>query len=195
MLLRCRTNFIDWSWFSGCYWTWVAASLSGVFNVANVATGWCQVGRCYEWILGKVRVCLLLMFVFLIHLPLPMLPVPYLLVISSMRTSRKELMDKGSVRGKHASFTPIAMSATGGLAHKATYFYKRLSSLLSRNWEDEYSVVMDWLQCSLSFSLLHSAIQCVHSACSSIRHHVAAPPPMDLVRVESNLPLEDDQGR
>ena len=87
------------------------------------------------------------------------------------------------------------MSATGGLAHEATYFYKHLASSLSRKWGDEYSVVMGWLQCSLSFSLLHSAIQCVWGTRSSFQHHVAAPPPMDLVRVESNLSLEDDHGR
>ena len=56
------------------------------------------------------------------------------------------------------------MSATGGLAHEATCFYKRLASLLSHKWGDEYSVVMGWLRCSLSFSLLRSAIQCVRGA-------------------------------
>ena len=96
---------------------------------------------------------------------------------------------------EHASFTPVVVSATGGLAHEATYFYKHFSSLLSRKWGDEYSVIMGWLLCSLSCSLLRSAIQCVWGARSSFRHHVAVPPPMDLVRVQSNLSLEDDHGR
>ena len=47
----------------------------------------------------------------------------------------------------------------------------------------------------MSFSLLRLTIRCVWGARSSFRHHVAAPPPMDLVRVESNLSLEDDHGR
>ena len=34
------------------------------------------------------------------------------------------------------------MSATGGLAHEVTCFYKRLASLLSHKWGDEYSIVM-----------------------------------------------------
>ena len=76
------------------------------------------------------------------------------------------------------------MSATSGLAHEATYFYKRLASLLFHKWGHEYSVVMGWLRCSLSFSLLHSAIQCVHGTHSLIRHHLVAPPPMGLVMVE-----------
>ena len=48
---------------------------------------------------------------------------------------------------EHASFTPVVMSATGGLAHEATCFYKRLVSLLSHKWGDKYSIVMGWLRC------------------------------------------------
>ena len=63
------------------------------------------------------------------------------------------------IRGvEHASFIPIIMSATGGLAHKAKVFYKRLASLLSAKWGDEYSMVLGWLQCCVGFSLLRSAI-------------------------------------
>ena len=96
---------------------------------------------------------------------------------------------------EHASFTPVVMSTTGGLAHEATYFYKHLASLLSRKWGDEYSVVMGWLRCSLSFSLLRSGIQCIRGARSSIRHYAVASPSMDLVKVESNLTLDDDHRR
>ena len=35
---------------------------------------------------------------------------------------------------KHASFKPVVMSATGGLAYEATIFYKCLASLLSTKW-------------------------------------------------------------
>ena len=79
------------------------------------------------------------------------------------------------------------MSATGELAHEATVFYKRLASLLSAKWGDEYSVVLGWLRCCLGFSLLRSAIQCIRGARSSIGAYTRAPPPMDLVQVESHL--------
>ena len=88
---------------------------------------------------------------------------------------------------EHAPFTPIVMSATGGLAPEATTFYRRLASLLASKWGDDYSVVMGWLHCSLSFSLLRSAIVCVHGACSSIGHFHCAPLPLDLIWVESNI--------
>ena len=88
---------------------------------------------------------------------------------------------------EHTSFTPIVMSATGGLAPEATTFYRRLTSLLASRWGDDYSVVMGWLHCSLSFSLLRSAIACVHGAHSSIGHFHRALLPLDLVWVESNI--------
>jgi len=88
---------------------------------------------------------------------------------------------------EHASFTPLVMSATGGLAHEATIFYKRLASLLSAKWGDSYAITLGWLRCRLSFSLLRSAISCLRGARSSSGHYDRAPPPMDLVRVESHL--------
>ena len=88
---------------------------------------------------------------------------------------------------EHASFTPIVMSATGGLAPEATTFYRRLASLLASKWSNSYSVVMGWLHCSLSFSLLWSAIACVRGPCLSIGHFHQAPPPLDLIQVESSV--------
>ena len=37
---------------------------------------------------------------------------------------------------EYASFSPLVFSATGGLAHEATIFYKHLASLLSNKWGD-----------------------------------------------------------
>ena len=56
-----------------------------------------------------------------------------------------------------ASFTPIiVMSAAGGLASKATAFYKRLALLLASKWGDEYCLVMGWLQpFFLAFAVSH----------------------------------------
>ena len=58
---------------------------------------------------------------------------------------------------------------------EVTFFYKRLASLLAHEWGDDYLIVMGWLKCSLSFSLLRSAIQCIRDARSTIGHYVSAP--------------------
>ena len=88
---------------------------------------------------------------------------------------------------EHASFTPIVLAATGGLAQEATIFYKRLAALLATKWNDEYCKVMGWLRCVLSFSVLRSAIACIRGARSSTGHVHRAPPSLDVVCVESHL--------
>ena len=62
---------------------------------------------------------------------------------------------------EHGTFTPLVLTTGGGMARKATVFYKRLPSLLAEKRSEEYSVMMGWLQCTLPFSLLRSAIMCV----------------------------------
>ena len=69
---------------------------------------------------------------------------------------------------EHASVTPLVLSASRGFAKVATNFYKRLASLLSEKWDHSYKQTMNWLRCTLSFSLLRFAIQCIRGARSSI---------------------------
>jgi len=85
---------------------------------------------------------------------------------------------------EHASFTPIVLAATGGLAQEAAIFYKFLAALLITKWNDEHGKVMGWLRCVLSFSLLRSTITCIHGAHSSIGHVYRAPPSLDVVCVD-----------
>ena len=40
---------------------------------------------------------------------------------------------------EHASFTPLVLSATGGMANEATVFYKRLAFCLATKWDQPYS--------------------------------------------------------
>ena len=81
---------------------------------------------------------------------------------------------------EHSSFTPLVLSATGGMANEATTFYKRLASCLTMKWDYPYSSTMSWLRCRLTFSLLRSAIQCIWGARSSCGHAIKSPPPIDL---------------
>ena len=90
---------------------------------------------------------------------------------------------------EHASFTPLVMSATGGMANEATQFYKRLASRLAEKWDQPYSSTMAWLRCRLTFSLLRSAIQSIRGARSRIGHACRTSSPMDLVTAESHLSL------
>ena len=64
-------------------------------------------------------------------------------------------------------FTPLVFSTFGGMSTISNIFFKRLASLLSDKKDVSYSVMMSWLRCRISFSLLRSAIDCLRGARSS----------------------------
>ena len=68
---------------------------------------------------------------------------------------------------EHSSFTPLVFAATGGMGRQATVFYQRLAAILAEKWDQSYGSMLNWLRCSISFSLLRSAIQCIRGARSS----------------------------
>ena len=77
---------------------------------------------------------------------------------------------------ENASFTPLIFTTTGRMGDAATQFYKRLTNFLSAKHSLSYGIVMGWLRCRLSFSLLRSAIMCIRSARSSLRCPVTEAP-------------------
>ena len=89
---------------------------------------------------------------------------------------------------EHASFSPLVLSATGGLAREATIFYKKLASMLSSKWDQTYSSTLCWLRCRLAFSLLRSSIQALRGARSSCGHPIRSAA-IDLVNSEARLQL------
>ena len=92
---------------------------------------------------------------------------------------------------EHSTFTPIVLSATGGMAKQSTTFYKRLASRLAEKWEQTYCSTLYWLRVRLSFSLLRSAIQCIRGARSS-RGHAVKSSPIDLIRSEASLYTQEN---
>ena len=64
-------------------------------------------------------------------------------------------------------FTLLVFSTFGGMSTNSTFFLKRLASLLAEKKDLPYLTVMSWLRCRVSFSLLHSAIDCLWGARSS----------------------------
>ena len=74
---------------------------------------------------------------------------------------------------EHATFTPLVMSATGGMGRAATTFYRRLASMISEKRNTEYSQTVNWIRSKLSFALLRASIMSIRGARSS-RHHVVS---------------------
>ena len=91
-------------------------------------------------------------------------------IASSYRSQEKEKKRHYNQRiteVEYGSFSPLIFSSTGGMGREATIFYKRLASMLSEKWDQHFSITMGWLRSILSFSLLHSAIQCIRGARST----------------------------
>ena len=86
---------------------------------------------------------------------------------------------------EHGVFTPLVLSTTGGMGREAATFYKRLADGISRKEQKQYSVVMGWIRCRLSFAILRSAILCIRGSRSS--HHRP--------KHELNITLATSEGR
>ena len=56
--------------------------------------------------------------------------------------TKKRMYEQRCREVEHASFTPLVISATGGLAKEATVFYKRLASMLASKWDTPYTVLV-----------------------------------------------------
>ena len=62
---------------------------------------------------------------------------------------------------EHGSFTPIVMSATGGMTMKCSKFYSCLSEMIAEKRDQPYSVIASWIHRKISFSLIRSIGMCI----------------------------------
>ena len=89
------------------------------------------------------------------------------------------------ILNRHASFTFLIFSATGGMATGTNVFYKHLAALLAQKWDDPYGQTVSWLRCRLTFSLLRSSISCIRGAQSRVGHAIRhSPVPLAILEAE-----------
>ena len=92
---------------------------------------------------------------------------------------------------EHGSFTPLVLSASGGMGCAASVFYKRLASKLAEKTDSPYSTTLAWLRSTLSFALLRSAIQSIRGTRSTsgrpLRDSDQVLPCFELVTLEARL--------
>ena len=96
---------------------------------------------------------------------------------------RKTIITRTVERWRENHLSPIILSATGGMAKQASVFYKRLASLLSKKRKTTYSTTINRLHCTITFSLLRSAVQSIHGAHSAFHR-----PDLSNLTSLSNLP-------
>ena len=79
------------------------------------------------------------------------------------------------------SFTPLVMSATGGLAPAASVFYKKLASMIAMKRGHPYGMMMNLIRRRLAFSLLRSSSHAIRGSRSSYQS------PIDCAWAQVNL--------
>ena len=62
---------------------------------------------------------------------------------------------------EHGSFFPLVFTLAGGMGKIAEKCYSRLADMLAESRKQSRAVVIAWMRCRLSFSLLRSAILCI----------------------------------
>ena len=60
---------------------------------------------------------------------------------------------------EHSSFTPFVLSATGGMAHEATIFHKRLASCLATKWDQPIALQCHGLYIDVALRFLSFVLQ------------------------------------
>ena len=85
-------------------------------------------------------------------------------------------------------FSPLVFSTAGGLGPIATCTttFKRIASLLSGKLEKPYSIIMNYIRCEISFSLLRSTINCLRGT-HSVNYDDCTLNTMDLALTEGRV--------
>ena len=92
---------------------------------------------------------------------------------------------------ERASFTPLVFSALGGMSKPTETTYKRLASLLATKKNQQYNVMITFIRCRLSFSLLRSAIICLCGSRSAAGRPHKDLTDFSLALIEGKFPLSD----
>lgn len=69
---------------------------------------------------------------------------------------KKRSYNERVMQVEHGSFTPLVMSATGGMARECKRFYARLAEMVAEKRNQHYSLISAWIRRKICFALLSS---------------------------------------
>ena len=67
---------------------------------------------------------------------------------------------------EHGIFTPLVMSATGGMNRECKKFYSRLAEMICKRRKTNYNVAITRIRRKIAFSLIKSIGICLRRSCS-----------------------------
>ena len=77
---------------------------------------------------------------------------------------KKKCYNERILQVEHGSFTPLVMSATGGMGRECKKFYSRLSEIVAEKRGQRYSTVAPWIRRKICFSLVNSIGLCLRGS-------------------------------
>ena len=77
---------------------------------------------------------------------------------------KKKEYNERVLQVEHGSFTPLVMSATGGMGRECRRFYARLAEILSEKRKQNYSLTTTWLRRKICFALMKSVCMCIRGS-------------------------------
>ena len=85
---------------------------------------------------------------------------------------KKKMYNERIMQIEHGSFTPLVMSATGGMGRECHKFYARLSELIADKRKQCYSFVASWVSRKICFALINSVCICIRGSRSIFRFNL-----------------------
>ena len=83
------------------------------------------------------------------------------------------------------TFTPLVFTTTGGMREECLRYHKRLAELLAMKKIEDYAKTMNWIRVKLSFSLIHSVLDCLRGF-RSIRRK-----PYNIMDIDTDIPTAE----
>ena len=77
---------------------------------------------------------------------------------------KKKTYNERILQVEHGSFTPLLMSATGGMSCECKKFYLRLAEMICMKRKTNYNVTITWIRRKMVFSLIKSIGICIRGS-------------------------------
>ena len=77
------------------------------------------------------------------------------------KKEKKKTYNERILQVEHGSFTPLVMSATGGMARECKKFYLRLTEMICKKRKTNCNVTITWIRRKIVFSLIKSVGICL----------------------------------
>ena len=100
--------------------------------------------------------------------------------------AKKNEYNERIIRIEHGSFTPIVMSAYGGVGYETNRFLANLIDKVSEKRDMHRSIVANYIRTKLSFHLVRSQIRCLRGARKIYRPNINVEE-LEVVQAESGI--------